>query len=113
MALSEPKRGDGWRIDGVDPTTGDWNPSVAPAPKRRRSASSEYDYDLPPGYVKSQAATDRTRLITTGDPEGALIEDYAPGSVHGYNERPETVTADYPELLHPVRYGRHKPPEVR
>jgi hypothetical protein len=110
--VAEPKR-DGWKIDGIDPTTGDWNQSVATPPRRRRTRPSEYDYDLPPGYTKSQAATDRTRLITTGDPEGALIEDFAPGSPHGYCERPTSVVADYPHLLDPVRHRRHRPPEVR
>jgi len=110
--VASPKR-DGWRIDGIDPTTGNWNPDVATPPKRRHTRPSEYDFDKPAGYVKSQAATDRTRLITTGDHEGALIEDYAPGSVHGYNERPESVVADFPELLDPIRHGRHRPPEVR
>lgn len=110
--MASPKR-DGWRIDGINPATGKQSPEVATPPKRRHTRPSEYSYDLPPGYTKSQAATDRTRLLTTGDPEGALIEDYAPGSVHGYCERPETVIADYPELLDPVRHGRHRPPEVR
>jgi hypothetical protein len=109
--VSEPKPG--WRIDGIDPATGNWNPDVATPPRRRRTTPSEYSYDLPPGYTGSQAGTDRTRLVTTGDADGALIEDYAPGSVHGYNERPESVKADFPELLDPIRRGRHKPPEVR
>lgn len=95
----------GWVVDGSDPTTPDlsWNPNLAPGPRHTTTPGpSEYDYPLPPGYTKSEAATDRTRLITTGSADGRLVEDYAPGAVHGYRERPPVAVPQ-----------RHTPPAVK
>lgn len=109
--MSRPEsKGPGWLRDGIDPTSGEYSPDVEQPPKRYRYPASEFAYDVPPGYTDSANATARTRLMRTGSPDGALIEDYAPGGVHGYLDRPETVVADHPHLLDP---SRHRPPEVR
>lgn len=105
MPVQPPKPG--WQPDDLNPETRQPSPDVEQPPRRASYPPSEYSYDLPPGYTDRANATARTRLMRTGDPEGRLIEDFAPGAVLGYRDRP-------PAKPDPQARARtHTPPRVQ